>query len=384
MSDLPATAAVVIVGGGCIGASIAFHLAEAGVSDVVVVERAAVGSGSTSKAAGGVRATFSDEINVRIGRRGLDAFAAFTDRPGAHIEFQRCGYLYLLDREADVAAFRASVALQRGVGIDVDFVAPERVPELSPLADPEGLLAAVWSPDDGKVTPEGVAQGYAIGARRHGARVIEGCAVSSIDVEGDRVVGVTTDRGSIAAEHVVVAAGAWSAQIAATAGLELPIVPSRRQCAYTGPMADLPRELPLTFDFANSAYLHREGQGIVIGMSLRDEPDGFRLETDDLWLERFLDVAERRFPRLAEAGVASQWAGLYENTPDHNAVIGSSRTTTGLHYAAGFSGHGVMQSPPVGEVVRDLIMGEAPPIDVSPLSAERFAEGRLRAEYNVI
>lgn len=383
-ADLPRTASVVIIGGGCMGTSVAFHLAEAGVRDVVLVERDEIASGSSSKAAGGVRATFSDELNIRIGQRALAAFAAFGERPGAEIEFRRCGYLYLLDRPEDVAAIGAGVELQRSLGVRVEHVAPERVPELSPFADGTGCLDVVWSPDDAKVTPEGVVQGYASAARRLGARVVVGCAARAITVDAGRVRAVVTDRGTIATEHVVVCAGAWSAAIAATAGLDLPVVPSRRQCAYTGALAQVTGEFPLTFDFANAAYIHREGRGIVFGMSLRDEPDGFRLESDDVWLERFLDVAERRFPLLADAGIASRWVGLYENTPDHNALIGTAGDVSGLHYAAGFSGHGVMQSPPVGEILRDVILGRTPPIDVSALSATRFATGRLRVEHNVV
>ncbi len=384
VSSLPGKASVVVVGGGVIGTSVAFHLAEAGVPDVVLVERAALGAGSTSRAAGGVRAQFSDALNIQLGARSLRAFAGFGERPGAEIDFRRVGYLFLLSRREDVAAFERGVALQNRLGVPSRLIDPAEARRLSPPVDTDGLLAAAFCPDDGLATPEAVVQGYAAGARRHGAHVETGCELQEVRLGGEAVRAAVTSKGVVETPAIVLAAGAWSRRVGAMVGVELPVTPYRRQVLVTEPVPGLPERLPMTIDFASSFYFHREGPGLLMGMSLEDEPAGFNLDRDDAWLPRLAEVIARRAPSLAEVGVAGGWAGLYEVTPDHNALIGEAPRPSRVLYATGFSGHGFLQGPAVGEVVRDLFLGRPPPVDVAPLAAERFRRGTGRPELNVV
>ena len=373
-----------VVGGGVIGTSIAFHLAEAGVANVVLIERDELGAGSTSKAAGGVRAQFSDALNIQLGARSLRAFADFGARPGQEIDFRQVGYLFLLSRQQDVAAFERSIELQNRLGVPSRLIDPGEARQLSPPIDTDGLLAAAFSPDDGLATPEAVVQGYAAGARRHGAHLQTACELLDVRLRGDTIQAVATSRGVIQTPAVVCAAGAWSRQVGAMVGVDLPVTPYRRQVLLTEPVPGLPEHLPMTIDFASSFYFHREGPGLLMGMSLEDEPPGFNLARDDAWIPRLAEVLARRAPSLADIGIAGGWAGLYEVSPDHNALIGETPRPARLLYATGFSGHGFLQGPAVGEVVRDVFLGRQPPVDVAPLTVDRFQQAKDRPELNVV
>ena len=378
---LPERASVVVIGGGVIGTGIAFHLAEAGVPDVVLVERAELGSGSTCRAAGGVRAQFSDEVNIALGARSLESFVRFGTRPGQEIDLHQVGYLFLLTTEADVAAFERDVALQNSLGVASRMIGPAEARRLSPLIDTTGVLAAAYSPDDGHCTPESVVLGYANAARRHGAVLRTHTTVTDLVTRGDEITAVVTDQGTITTGAVVCAAGAWSAAIGALAGLPLPVEPVRRQVMFTEALPGLPA-VPLTIDFATSFYFHGEGRGLMLGMSDPDQEPGFHLDYTDDWLPRLGDAIAARAPRLLDVGLTPGWAGLYEVTPDHNALIGRAGN---FLYATGFSGHGFLQAPAVGEVVRDLYLEREPCVDVGPLSAERFAPGALaRPETHIV
>jgi glycine/D-amino acid oxidase-like deaminating enzyme len=383
VSAIPTSADVVVVGGGVIGTSVAFHLAEAGV-DVCLLERDQLAGGSTSRAAGGIRAQFSDPLNIAIGRRSIDAFERFDERPGAEIDLHQVGYLFLLDRAEDVAAFEASVALQNELGVPSRFVPLDEIEELSPLAALDDVLAATFCPLDGHASPEAVTQGYAAGVRSHGGAVVTGCAVNGIELDGDAVAGVETILGHIATTAVVCAAGVWSPGIARTVGVELPVQPYLREVGFTGPTADLPSRFPLTIDFSTGFYFHREGPGLLFGMADRAQLAGFDAATDPDWLDQVMEVAERRCPALLDMGIAGGWKGYYEITPDHNALVGEAAAPRRFLYATGFSGHGFLQGPAVGEIVRDLVLEREPFVDVAALSAERFARAETRPERNVI
>ncbi|MFI8297729.1 NAD(P)/FAD-dependent oxidoreductase [Streptomyces nigra] len=377
---MTAHASAVVVGGGVIGTGIAYHLARAGVPDVVLVERDELASGSTSKAAGGVRAQFSDELNIRLGARSLAAFARFEQDTGYDIGLHRVGYLFLLSTPEDVTAFEAAVGLQNSLGVPSRMIDPAEARELSPLISTDGLLAAAYSPDDGHCTPESVVHGYAAAARRHGARILRHTTVTGIERHGDRITGVTTNAGRIATDTVICAAGAWSRAVGAMAGVDLPVEPLRRQIAVTAPVDALPPRLPMTIDFTTSLYFHTEGPGLLLGMSDPDERPGFDTSTHDRWIPRLADAMRHRAPALLDLRRTGGWAGLYEVTPDHNALIGEATSVSRFLYATGFSGHGFLQGPAVGEVVRDLYLGRVPFVDVSPLSAGRFAAGAPRPE----
>jgi sarcosine oxidase subunit beta len=382
---LPGSAEVVVIGGGAIGTSIAFHLAEAGVTDVVLLERDELGAGSTCKAAGGVRAQFSDQINIELGARSLEAFTRFGQRPGQEIDLHQVGYLFLLSTPEDVEAFERDVKLQNELGVTSRMIDVAEAKQLSPLISTDGLLAAAYSPDDGHCTPESVVLGYATAARRLGATLLTGITVTGIDVDGGEARRVVTDRGTIIAGAVVCAAGAWSQAIGEMVGTALPVTPVRRQIIFTEPMPELPPVVPFTIDFATSFYFHREGRGLLLGMSDPEQEPGFHLGYSEEWLPRLGDAIATRAPRLLDVGLTDGWAGLYEVTPDHNALIGRSSTTPNFLYATGFSGHGFLQAPAVGEVIRDLHLDRTPFVDISPLTAERFTDGaQARPEAHIV
>ncbi len=382
--QLPERADVVVVGGGVMGVSAAFHLVEADVGDVLLVEKGALGSGSTCKAAGGVRAQFSDGLNIELGRRSLELFERFGARPGQEIDLHQVGYLFLLDDEATVQAFEQNVALQNELGVPSRMLGPEEAKALAPLIETKGLLAASFSPTDGHCTPESVVLGYATGARRLGATIVPGCAATGVEMVGNRITGVRTERGRVVTNTVICAAGAWSREIGSWVGVDLPVTPVRRQILVTEPVAGLPEGLPMTLDFATSFYFHREGAGLLIGMSDPDEEPGFDLRRSDDWLPRLGEAIKRRTPRLLNVGFASGWAGLYEMTPDHNALIGEASGVDRFLYATGFSGHGFLMGPAVGEVLSDLYAGRSPYVDVSPLNAARFDRAQSRPELNIV
>jgi sarcosine oxidase, subunit beta len=380
---LPSGADVVIVGGGVVGVSAAFHLAEAG-AEVVLLERDQLASGSTSKAAGGLRAQFSDALNIAIAKRSLAAYQQFAQRPGWEIDYEEIGYLFLLTTDTEVDAFTRSVALQNELGVPSRIITPDEAREICPLLAGEDILAASYCPTDAHATPESVVQGYASGAREHGAHLAVSTPVEGIDVVDGVITGVRTPHGTVATGTVIGAAGAWSRACGEMAGVRLDVTPLRRQVLFTAPMADLPAKLPLTIDFATGFYFHREGRGLLMGMADPNEAPGFSVETTDDWIPGLLEIAERRAPRIASAPIQGGWAGLYDMSPDHNAMIGEAKEVSRFLYATGFSGHGFLQGPAVGEILRDLVLGRTPFVDVAPMSAERFAGGMLAPEFHVV
>jgi sarcosine oxidase subunit beta len=377
-------ASAVVIGGGVMGASIAYHLAAAGVRDVVLVERDELASGSTSRAAGGVRAQFSDELNIQLGARSLEAFGRFDEEIGYDIGLHRVGYLFLLSTPQEVASFERSVELQNSLGVPSRMITPEEARRLSPLIVTDGLLAAAFSPDDGHCTPETVVHGYASAARALGARVLRHTEVTGIELRGDRITAVSTTLGRIATDTVICAAGPWSRAVGAMAGVDLPVVPLRRQIAVTEPLAEPRPDLPMTIDFTTSLYFHAEGPGLLLGMSDPEERPGFATDTHDRWIPALYAAMQRRAPALLDLRRTGGWAGLYEITPDHNALIGEATSVSRFLYATGFSGHGFLQGPAVGEVIRDLYLGRVPFVDVRPLSADRFAADAPRPEANLV
>jgi sarcosine oxidase, subunit beta len=365
------SAEVVIVGGGAVGTSTAWHLTQLGITDVVLLERAELGSGSSSKSAGGVRAQFADELNVRIALRSLAEFEAFDERFGVDIGFVRPGYLFLLDSAADVLRFRDALALQANMGVPSRELSVDEALEIVPGLEGEGILAATFCPTDGYLTPEAVIGGWASAAREAGVRIRQGEPVTAIDVEGRRIMAVETSESRIATNIVVCAAGVWSREVAALAGIDLPVHGEPRAMHYTPESGGLAGPLPLTIDFGTGFYFHSEGSGIVFGGRERS-------------LEDVAEHAAHRLPVLAELPVHSSWWGYYEMSPDHNAIVGELAEPGRFLYATGFSGHGFQQTPAVGEHLAELIAGREPTLDLSAFALERFGLGAAREEHFVI
>ncbi|UUN25458.1 FAD-binding oxidoreductase [Streptomyces sp. FIT100] len=383
----PPSADVVVIGAGVIGASVAFHLAEAGVRDVLVLERDTPAAGSSGKPIGGVRAQFSDPLNIRLGQRSLRAWHGFAARPGADVGLRTVGYLFLLSRAEDVPVFEAAAALQRELGVESRLIGPREAHALCPYVDPSGIVAAAHSPGDGYALPQAAVLGYLRAARGLGATVLTHCAVTEIDTDGGVVRAVRTTAGVVRTGTVVCAAGAWSHRIGAMAGVRLPVTPLRRQIALTGPLTPPPPPIPFTLDFESTMYFHDDAGGLVLGLSDARQQPGFEREFGVEWLEPFRAAAARRAPALAGLEPAGGgWAGLYEMTPDRNALIGEAAEVSRFLYATGFSGHGFLQAPAVGELVRDLWLGREPFLDIGPLSATRFerAGAAARPEAHII
>jgi sarcosine oxidase, subunit beta len=382
---VPPAADIVIIGGGAMGTSIAFHLAEAGVNDIVVIERGALGSGSSGKPIGGVRAQFSDPLNVELGKRSLRAYEDFPHRPGADIRLDHVGYLFLLTTAQQAADFEISVRIQNSLDVPSRMVSPREARQLCPFITTDGLVAGVYSPTDGHAHPSLVVQGYARSAARAGVTFATHTSVTGIDNSGDRVTAVRTDHGLISCATVICTAGAWSGQIGDMIGIDLPVRPLRRQLAFTKPLTPPVARIPFTIDFTSSAYFHNSDDRLLFGLADPGQAEGFDTTWTTEWLELFRDVARRRAPALADIEISSGWAGLYEVTPDHNALIGRSASVGNFLYATGFSGHGFLQAPAVGEIVRDLYLDRTPFVDISPLSADRFRAGdEIRPEAHVV
>ncbi|MGW3010094.1 NAD(P)/FAD-dependent oxidoreductase [Streptomyces sp. NPDC001219] len=382
---VPPTADVVIVGGGVMGTSIAFHLAEAGVHNIVVVERGELGSGSSGKPIGGVRAQFSDPLNIALGSRSLRAWQDFPQRPGADVRLDGVGYLFLLTSDRQAADFESSVHLQNELGVPSRMIGPREAQQLCPYLSTDGLVAAAYSPTDGHARPGLAVQGYARAAARAGVVLAPHTTVTGLDTTGDRVTAVHTDHGRITCSTVICAAGAWSARIGEMAGVHLPVRPVRRQLAFTAPLTPAAPRIPFTIDFASTAYFHNSDDGLLFGLADPGQADGFDTTWTPDWLPLFRAAVRRRAPALAGMETTDGWAGLYEVTPDHNALIGRSGTLPNFLYATGFSGHGFLQAPAVGEIMRDLHLGRAPFVDVTPLSADRFTTGAdIRPEAHVV
>jgi glycine/D-amino acid oxidase-like deaminating enzyme len=381
------TADVVVVGGGVVGASAAFHLATAGAGSVVLLEReSALGTGSTGRCAGGFRHQFSSRVNCLLSIASIRMITGFSGEHGLPLDVDQDGYLFLVRSEQAWVDFLRSVALQRSLGIEVEMLTPEEAAAVAPGIAVDGVIGATFGPKDGIADPSGLTNGYATLARRAGAEIRTGVDVLGVERGRDgRVCGVRTGDGSIETPAVVNAAGPWAGRLAATAGVTLPMEPIPRQVVVTGPFPGVPARRTLVIDAESTFYFHREGAGVLMGIGGRDERASFDTAVDDrLVAEELLPTAVRVFPPLERAGVASQWAGLYEMTPDRHPIIGEAPDAPGLFLANGFSGHGFQHAPVVGKLLAELIVeGEARTVDVSTLGLDRFSR-ELVAETRVV
>ena len=368
MAELPAGAEMVIIGGGVMGTSAAYHLAAAGAKPLLL-ERETVGSGSTGKAAGGFRCQFSDDLNIRMALENIRRLARFDEEFGVDIGFRQYGYLFLLEEEA-VETFRAATARQNRLGAPSRLLTPQEAERIVPGLNVAGLAAAAFCPEDGYCTPETVAQGYMRRALELGARLASGCEARRILVRGGRIAGVETDRGTVSAGEVILTAGAWSPALAAPLGLDLPVRMEKRHIWLTQGRDGFPQRLPLVIDFASGFYFHREGERLLLG--------GRESSLEDL-----APAVQRRAPAVMDLQVRYGWWGFYGVSPDRNALIGTAPGLR-LRYAAGFSGHGFQQGPVVGEHLADLALGRTPAFDLSPLDAGRFARNRAQPEAAVV
>ncbi len=384
-SLLPATASIVIIGGGVMGASIAYHLIKAGLRDVVLLEREPFfGQGASGRNAGGIRYQFSTEINIRLSQLSLPMLDAFEEETGQPIDIRHCGYLFLLTYEADVESFKQNVALQHRLGVQTEWLGPQEIRRRLPMMRLDDVRAGTWHAKDGLADPNGVVMGYVNAARRLGIKLFTDTTVTAIDTRGGKVSAVVTNRGRIETPLVSNAAGPWAASIGKMVGLDLPIVPIRRQWLTTTPLPGIPDDFPFVIDFAQSLYFHREGRGLLTGMSNPNQAPGIDQSVDPEWELVAMEAAAQRLPMLETAGVASRLAGLYEVTPDAHPILGAT-PLEGFYVCAGFSGHGFMHGPICGKLLAEEILdGHATTLNIADLRFDRFARRAIAQEYNVV
>jgi len=382
------TAGAIVIGGGAMGVSTAYHLAASGVEDVLLLEReAAFGLGSTGRCAGGFRHQFSSEVNVRLSLESVRMIRSFSEDHGLPLDVHVDGYLFLVRDQASWVDYQAAAEMQRALGARVELLDAQACAELIPGLVVDGVVGATFGPDDGIADPSGLTNGYAIAARRAGATLRLGLPVSAIRTspDGSRVVGVETADGPIDAPIVVLAAGVWAPALAATAGFDLPVTPEPRQPVVTAPFPGRPERRTLVIDTSNMFFFHREGDGLLMSISPRQPKRTFEMAPDDRWVaEELLPYAITVLPALERAALASTWVGLYEMSPDHDAILGPVEGLEGIQLAAGFSGHGFQHAPIVGKVLAELTTGRPPTVDVHELRLGRFAAGEALVETHVV
>ena len=382
------TADVVIIGGGIVGSSVAYHLAESGCANVLIIEREEKqGLGSTSKSLGGVRAQFATPINIQMSIYSIDLFSRFEEVMGQTADYRAHGYLFCATTESHLEYLRENQEKQKAFGLkNAEMVSREDVVKMVPQMIADDIIGGAYCPTDGFVDPYGVMTGFSKRAKELGVRVWLDTAVTGVNVENGAVTGVRTTRGDVSTRNVVNAAGPWAAGVAQMAGVELPVTPLRRQIVKTQRCEFLPAKFPMMIDMSTGFHFRREGEAILMAWPDNEETYGFKTTFTHDFLEKILTRAVDRVPQFVDLPVNPKqcWAGMYEVSPDHHAIIGPAPGVKGLFFANGFSGHGVMHSPASGRITADLILGRQSFVDPAPLGIERFAEGRLLEETAVL
>ncbi|MCK4897334.1 MAG: FAD-binding oxidoreductase [Anaerolineales bacterium] len=383
--SFPKTAEIIIIGGGVMGASIAYHLAARGQKDILLLEKEDFfGQGATGRCAGGVRYQFATQVNIRLSLKSLPMLERFEAEIGQAIDFRRSGYMFMLTRPEDIPIFQNNLKLQNSLGVQTEWLEGDEIRQRLPMMHIEDVLAGTFNPSEGIVDPNSVVMGYINAAQRLGVQALNSVNVTGLQVNGGKISAVETSEGDIATPVVFNAAGPWAGLVGHMAGVDIPITPLRRQMFTTTPLPGIPADFPFVIDFAQSLYFHREGLGLLIGMSNPDEKPGFDQNLDPVWELVNLEAAAARLPLLEGASLVSHWAGLYDVTPDAHPIFGKT-ALEGFYVCAGFSGHGFMHGPVAGKLLAEVLLdGEAHSVDVSMLDLARFEQGRLIQEYNVV
>jgi sarcosine oxidase subunit beta len=381
--DPPRAADVVVVGAGVIGCSIAYHLVrrDPGLRVVVLERDAMPGMGATSKATGGIRHQFSSEPNIRLTQISLPTYLEFQALTGYSVNFRPHGYLFVTTEAATLPTFRKNVDLQQSLGVPSRLVGPAEIARMVPGIRTDDLVAGTFCDADGSAEPAAAVQGFAAAARRGGARIVLSQAVTEITRSGQRVQGVRTAAGVVDAPVVVIAAGAYTTEVARLAGVIIPAKPFRRQVSVAEPMAELDMEIPLATDADSGFYVHRRGRSeLTLGGTDRDTRPGYTLDVDGGVLDRMLAAAVRRIPALARARIRHSYVGLRGLTPDFNMILGRVPGVDGLVVACGDNGHGFMHAPAIGLLLsEEIVDGRATTLDLAPFRLERFASANAGA-----
>ena len=383
------SAEVVIIGAGIVGSSIAYHLTEAGVKNVLVIERETrQGLGSTGKSMGGVRAQFATDVNIQMSLYSIPFLNRFEEATGHPSGYKPHGYLFMATKQRHIEYLRTNFARQQALGLKgIQWLQPDDIRKVLPQLRSDDIIGGTLCPTDGFVDPNSVMTGFMARAAEQGATLWRGTDVIGIVVDGGEIAGVKTTNGSVATRTVVNAAGPWAAGVARMAGAELPIEPLRRMLVPTEPFPGLPEHLPMIIDMSNGWHFRQEGVGLLMAWADAEQQPGFRTDFDPAFIEKILTFAANRVPCFAELAVNPRrcWAGMYEMSPDHHSILGPAPDVRGLFFANGFSGHGVMHSPATGRILSDLILhGKTDIIDADTLNVRRFSEGRAIEETVVL
>jgi sarcosine oxidase subunit beta len=367
---------IVIIGAGVIGSSIAFHLASRGVKDVVVIDRGSEpGAGSTPRATGGFRAQFATATDIALSLLSREKLIRFEEEVGVDSGYRPYGYLFIARSEEAMTQLRRANELQHACGLpEARLVSADDVRTINPAVEDDAIVGGTFCPTDGFIRAMKITNGYATAAQRMGARFEFGVAVHRLRIKGDRIAALETSQGDIESDVFVNAAGAW----AGTLGVDLPVTPLRRQVAATIEQDVLPDSMPMTV-WADDGFHFRVRDRRVLLLWPDSPPTGFDATFDGAtWLPRVLDFARERAPRLLDIPIdpAACWAGLYEMSPDHHAILGRAPAIANLYLANGSSGHGVMHAPAIGQLIAEMIVEGRTSIDIHALRPERFAEGK--------
>ena len=378
-------ASVVIIGGGILGASIAYNLAKMGCRDIVLLERQYLNSGATGRCGAGIRQQWGTEMNCILSRESVRLFEHLEEELeyDHSIEFKQKGYLFVIYLEKELAQFKKNIALQNSLDIPSRLISPAEAKEIVPHLNTDRLLGATYCPTDGHANPFHTTQAYAKAAERLGAAIYTYTGVLSIDREGDRVRRVRTNKGNIDCDIVVNAAGGHAALIGDMVGIELPIEPERHQAMVSEPVNNF--QNPMVISLYHHLYIQQAPHGpFIMGQGDPNEPKSFNIESSwQFALEVSKKVAEI-LPPLKDLKIVRQWAGLYEMSPDAQPILGESPEVRGFFTAAGFSGHGFMIAPYTARLMAQAILGEEPEMPIDMLNYDRFARGRLILEPAVV
>jgi len=384
------TADVVIIGGGIVGSSIAWHLTHAGCKSVLVIEReSSQGKGSTGKSMGGVRAQFSTPVNIQMSLYSIPFYARFEEVVGHPADYRPQGYLFLATKDSHLAYLRDNFERQEKLGLTTArLLAAEEIRAMLPQLRSDDVLGGSFCSTDGFVDPYSVMNGFMAAAVEHGATLWKKTEVTGIAADGQGAFTVQTARGPVSTRTIVNAAGAWAAQIARFVGVDLPVEPLRRMLVPSEPFDDFPHSSPMVIDMSTGFHFRPEGRGFLLAWNDPEETPGYKTDFEPSFIEKILNHAADRVPAFENLPVNPKraWAGLYEMTPDHHCVLGPVAAVPGFFLANGFSGHGVMHSPATGKILADLILqGKTNVVDdVRVLSFERFARGELLHETAVL
>ena len=377
MTDMVKSADVVVIGGGVVGCSTAYHISKLGVGNVVLLEKELLlGTGSTSKAAGGIRQQFSTKINVEISKLSVSMFENFEEEMDCDAPFHQKGYLILIDNEELKELYAENIKMQNELGVKSHFITPQEVKEKVDQLYIDDIICAAFCQEDGFADPNDITQGFAKGAKRNGAKILSQVEVTGIKTNNGKVQSIETNKGNISTPVVVDAAGPYCHLIGQMAGVDIPVRPYRRQVFTSEPFSYIKDPMPMVVD-PTLLYMHKESGGLLLGLADPNEPSSFNMTLDWDYLEKLVEIALKRIPILEKAEISNGWAGLYSISPDHHSILGHVPELDGFYCACGFSGHGFMHAPAAGLLVaEEIVKGKAETLDISILNITRFADGK--------